>query len=105
MRLFAGCIAILFAVACTGGDDKGEDYSAILDLEGDATAGGELFADNCATCHGSDGTGVSGPSLIGMDDENEIIEYVLNGEDAMPAFDFTDQEMADVLAYILSEFN
>jgi mono/diheme cytochrome c family protein len=32
---------------------------------GDAANGATLYSQNCTTCHGASGEGVSGPSLIG----------------------------------------
>jgi mono/diheme cytochrome c family protein len=73
----------------------------ILAMEGDATAGETLFADNCASCHGADATGGSGPDLsFGLGDEDEV-ETILNGEEDMPAFADTlsDQDIADIIAW------
>ena len=96
-------LPLLLLLACEGG--KG-DFDAILALEGDATAGATVFADNCASCHGTDATGGSGPDLTAEADEadEELLEYIVYGEEDMPSFDgvLDDQEMADVLAYIHS---
>ena len=75
----------------------------ILALTGDTTNGGTVFAANCASCHGTDATGGSGPSIAGVA-ADEAVSIVLAGEEDMPAFDgeITDQEIADVLAYIES---
>lgn len=78
----------------------------ILALEGDSTNGEVVFSANCASCHGADGTGGSGPNLVGEagEDDAEWVETILGGEDAMPAFIdvLTDQEIADVLAWLKS---
>jgi cytochrome c551 len=75
-------------------------------LEGDATNGEAVFGANCASCHGVDGTGGSGPNIIGEagEDDAEWVEIILGGEDTMPAFVdvLTDQEIADVLAWLKS---
>ena len=96
-----GVIATL-ATAC--GDTQQADD--ILALEGDATNGEAVFSANCASCHGADGTGGSGPNLIGEagEDDAEWVEIILGGEDTMPAFVdvLTDQEIADVLAWLKS---
>jgi len=74
-------------------------------LTGDAVAGAAVFAANCASCHGADGGGGSGPTLAGAGiDVDSIIAIVLSGEGNMPAFDGTlaDQDIADVSAYATS---
>lgn len=64
---------------------------------------------NCASCHATDGTGGIGSDLTdkvpGLDEE-AAIEIVLNGEGLMGAYDgfLTDQQIADVVAYIYDEF-
>ncbi len=79
--------------------------SAILDLQGDATAGETVYADNCASCHGADGTGQGEfPGIVGEvgeGNESEVLAVVLNGQGNMPAFDsLSDQELADLLAFL-----
>jgi mono/diheme cytochrome c family protein len=97
-------------VAC-GGGGGGETTrtDAILALDGDATAGATVFSDNCALCHAASGLGVddggTGTNLTEAAGETsedaEFAGIILNGEGNMPAFsDLTDQEIADVLAYI-----
>lgn len=100
--------ALLVGCADKGGDDTAGDRIAdVLALTGDEANGEALFAD-CTGCHGSDGSGGSGPSLVEEVPEKsseEILEYVIYGEDDMPAFDsWTDQELADLLAYLRATF-
>lgn len=77
-------------------------------ITGDATAGADVYAANCASCHGADGTGDDAngfPNLVEEAPEAaEIEEYVRDGEGVMPAFEGTldDQEIADVVAYVES---
>lgn len=73
----------------------------ILGLTGDADAGATLYADNCASCHGVDGTGGTQEGILG-EEASEIAEIVLNGEDSMPSFADTlaDQDIADIIAWI-----
>lgn len=92
---------LLVLFACGGGDTTRE--GTILALTGDPVNGATVFAANCAACHGADGSGGSGPAIAGWDESGEeFLEYVLYGEDAMPAYDgvLTDQEIADVYAYV-----
>lgn len=90
--------------ACSGdeGENEGGRVDDILALTGDSAAGAGVFADNCAVCHGADGTGGSGPDVTSEDDEAEVAEVVLFGEEEMTPFDgvLTDQEIADVVAYV-----
>ena len=90
----------LFAIACGGKTGRVDDINA---LEGDSDNGAEVFAANCAGCHAADGTGGSGPDITGEDDQDEVTEVVLEGEGSMPAYDgdLTDQEIADVVAYVI----
>jgi len=96
-------VFMAFLVACTDGKDTGTD------VVGDAAAGEALYASNCASCHGADGTlGASGASDLTVEvpalDDAGIETIVLNGEGAMPAYDFDEQEMADILAYLRATF-
>jgi mono/diheme cytochrome c family protein len=76
----------------------GDKSSALED--GDINIGEALYTADCASCHGVDATGGSGPSIIG-EDADEFFEVIREGEDDMPAFpDYTDQDIFDVIAYI-----
>jgi cytochrome c oxidase cbb3-type subunit 3 len=77
-----------------------------------AEAGGSLFQQNCAFCHGRDAMGgETGPDLtrsklvLADVDGDKISEVVHNGrpEKKMPAFNFSSQEMASVVAFIHSQ--
>jgi mono/diheme cytochrome c family protein len=92
--------SVVALTAC--GDDS--VLSSIEALDGDAAAGEALYEANCASCHGTDGTGGSGPNLVEeAPPKSEVIELVYYGEDAMPAFSdsLEDQEIADVTAYVV----
>ncbi|MBV8630879.1 MAG: c-type cytochrome [Silvibacterium sp.] len=74
-----------------------------------ATAGGLLFQQNCAFCHGRDAEGgESGPDLtqsrlVRRDRGGDrISEVIRNGrpEKKMPAFHFSEQEMHSLVAFI-----
>jgi alcohol dehydrogenase (cytochrome c) len=72
---------------------------------GDASAGEQVFADNCSVCHGALGTGGNGgPDISGEQsaDVGHIVDQVTNGGGGMPAFGGTlsDQQIADVAAYV-----
>lgn len=98
-------------LACdSGGDEGGDDNSAIKDLTGDPAAGQTVFTSGqCATagCHGADGNSGSAPALrdvVGSRTDDQIIDAVLDGKGAMPPQDLTDQQMADVLAWMRANF-
>ena len=102
IRLGVGLAALVFA----GCGSKGARVDDILALEGDPVNGAEVYAANCASCHAADGSGGSGPNIQGEDEDAEVAEVVLEGEEDMPAFDgdLTDQEIADVVAYVTGGF-
>jgi cytochrome c oxidase cbb3-type subunit 3 len=77
-------------------------------------SGGSLFRQNCSFCHGRDaGGGESGPDLtrsklVTADvGGNKIGPVVRNGrpEKGMPHFDFSDQQIASLAAFIHSKKN
>lgn len=96
--------------ACTGGGDA-EQAAAT----GDPAAGEELYAANCAACHGEDLRGnAAGPSLLDesqgpsrLDDAAfrlavvEGVQEVEGDYGPMPGFPaLGDQGVADVLSYV-----
>ncbi len=100
---FSVLMLTLSACKDKGGTDSG---SALV---GDATAGATVYANVCASCHGANGEGTEGyaPSMTeevpDLSDE-EITDVVNNGYEAMPAQSLTEQEMADLLAYLNETF-
>jgi mono/diheme cytochrome c family protein len=79
---------------------------------GAAAAGGSLFQQNCAFCHGRDaGGGETGPDLtrsklVTSDVAGDKIgDVVLHGrtEKGMPAFQFSSEQIADLAAFIHSQ--
>ena len=73
---------------------------------GDSVRGEQLFAENCATCHGESGSGGGvGPRLSGSDvSPDEARSTVENGSGVMPAGLVEGQELEDVLAYLETIF-
>ncbi len=67
----------------------------------DATAedlGREIFQDICAACHGETAaTGIAG-DIRGAD--LSTVTRALRGFEAMPTFDFTDEEQVALVAYL-----
>jgi len=84
----------------TGGGGAGAGATAT------AAAGKAVFADNCATCHGSAGTGGNGgPDLTNRPAAKQVasvIKQVTNGGGGMPAFkgQLTNAQIAAVAAYV-----
>mgnify|MGYP006063853625 CR=1 FL=1 len=79
-----------------------------LHLDGDAAAGSSVYTDSCASCHGADGSGDIGPSLIDAVPEHsdvQIANIVTYGSGDMPAVDCHDQDLADLLAYLFETFD
>ncbi|MFL5845724.1 MAG: PQQ-binding-like beta-propeller repeat protein [Solirubrobacteraceae bacterium] len=85
----------------------GEDETKSDTKKGNADAGEAVFADNCSTCHGADGTGGNGgPDLTGLPSakvEDNVLKQVEKGGGGMPAFEgvLTPQQIADVTSYVL----
>jgi mono/diheme cytochrome c family protein len=83
-----------------------------LAADGDPKRGAELFAANCAVCHGADGQGRIGATLAedfpGINTIAFLVETISDGVEGsrMPAWSnanggpFTDQDIADVAAYV-----
>jgi mono/diheme cytochrome c family protein len=78
-------------------------------LTGEAAAGGALFQQNCAFCHGRDAMGgETGPDLtqsklvLTDTDGSNISEVVREGriDKKMPAFQFSSQELNSLVAFI-----
>lgn len=93
---------MLFVSLLLAGCAPSSQVTDILALDGDATAGEALFADNCASCHGADATGGSGPDLTGEEMDEEAVGVILDGEEDMPSFVDTlaDQDIADIIAWV-----
>ncbi|HEX4732425.1 MAG TPA: PQQ-binding-like beta-propeller repeat protein [Solirubrobacterales bacterium] len=72
----------------------------------DAAAGGEVFAENCSTCHGATGHGGNGgPDLRTMPlakTQAGAEKQVTNGGGGMPPFkgQLSEEEIANVAAYV-----
>jgi mono/diheme cytochrome c family protein len=70
--------------------------------------GAAIYAEHCASCHQADGQGqddypaLAGSAFVTADDPAQVIETVLHGRGAMPAFEDTlaNQAIAAVVSYI-----
>ena len=92
-----------------GGGDGGPQQSPqqVVD-SGDAGRGNEVYAQNCAVCHGDDGGGGTGPALAGNEeytDPDLVVPQIREGGGGMPAFEdrLDDQELADVSAFVVQQ--
>lgn len=100
-RMGACCLLVaglVLTVGCPGiipPDDNGGTGGS----GGDAMAGSTLFAANCAGCHGADASGNIGPNIQG-EEVAEITEHVINGHEGHTTFDFTEQDIPDIAAYL-----
>ncbi len=104
MRTLLAASVLLLGLAACGGRDPDD----ILALDGDPAAGAEVFASRCARCHGDDGRGTErGPDLaeeVPDASDEDLVDQIVNGGWDMPAIDVTDQEAADVLAFLRETF-
>ena len=92
------CLLVTFLLTACGS-------SATDGLVGDPAEGANVYAANCASCHGVNGEGGVGPALAGEAEETaELEDIILNGEGEMPAIPLEDQELADVIAYLQQTF-
>lgn len=78
----------------------------VLASTGDLERGQQLFWQNCATCHGVDGTGEVGPDLQSVSERKSqvaLIKQVISGKTPpMPQFQPNTQDMADLLIFLES---
>jgi S-disulfanyl-L-cysteine oxidoreductase SoxD len=113
--LAAACGSLLIALAgCGGGDDDGNGggngSGAPASQAEQVAAGQDVYAAECAQCHGDQGQGGTGPVLIGgskriasYQDTARLYDYVSR---TMPFDDpgtLSEQQYWDVIAYLLDE--
>lgn len=93
---------VLTAAALTGGLAA----TPAVALQGDAAVGEEVFAANCASCHGPEAQGMgTAPALGGVVDRlgRDVVETTIRqGRAAMPSFEgrLTDEQITDVIAHL-----
>jgi mono/diheme cytochrome c family protein len=103
-RIILG-MAVMFGLAACGGGQNAMRSSAILALTGDAAAGQMSYASRCVMCHGPDGkSGTARHDVPGhaKNKPTETVNELLVGNAAgMPSYaNLTDQQLADLLAYL-----
>lgn len=76
-------------------------------VEPPAGAGGDLYAQLCAACHGAEGEGGAGPSLQGGEFVDEELSVVIaEGVGAMPGFgsDLSAEDLAGLVQFVQASF-
>jgi cytochrome c oxidase cbb3-type subunit 3 len=116
MRRLTVAVALggLLLAACSGAGSGEGNAAPSLDAASIAS-GQQLWGLNCAACHGLNGQGMSGTVLNSQEffeatSVEQIVEIVRTGVPGttMPAWSnehggsFTDQQIAEVIAYIRS---
>ena len=89
-------------------DPEGTEFADPNSLEGRIDCGEDVYFSSCASCHGADGGGASGPALMGLINQLQdsyITESILGGQGNMPAINISPQQVADVIAYIRDRFD
>lgn len=90
LAVFFGFIALtaIFAANLLSPKVNGTTVDPQTDI-----SGAELFANNCARCHGADGTGGKGPDLTSekrqakwKDSDEKLVKKITNGGFIMPSF-------------------
>lgn len=109
-RIVMAFALALGVAACDGTDGETETTRVedILALTGDTTNGQAVFDARCVNCHpadGSQGIGTSLSEALPTNTDEESLDFIINGGDGMPAAgDLSDQDIADLLAYINGEW-
>lgn len=90
-----------------------DDVNKTWDLAELTARGAKIYAANCQVCHQPNGQGVAGafPALAGSKlvlapDKGDVINMVLNGKNAMPAWGKTmsDVEIAAAITFVENSF-
>src|SRR6185312_4305517 len=111
MQITVLWLMLLVALPCLGAQ-RGSNTPSKPAPPGVVENGQSLFLQNCAFCHGRDAAGgETGPDLTssklvaGDVDGSKIGIVVRNGrpQKGMPPFDFSDQQIAEVAAFIHAE--
>ena len=63
-----------------------------------------IYAQNCAACHSSDGSGGLGPNIQSVVDPSHVVDTVIAGPGSMPSFSSTlsSDEINAVAAYVVT---
>jgi mono/diheme cytochrome c family protein len=101
--------AILCSAAIAGGCGGSSSGGSSTPAGGGSGSadGAQIFADNCAACHGDQGQGGVGPNLqtsTKAGDKQAVVDQVTNGGGGMPPFGdkLSDQEIQAVADYVVN---
>jgi S-disulfanyl-L-cysteine oxidoreductase SoxD len=106
-RLAAACalLALLPTSAACGGDDNGATAQS---QDEQVAAGQDVYAAECASCHGEQGEGGTGPVLIGgtrriasYGDTDRLYDYVSRTMPFDDAGSLSEDEYWNSIAYLL----
>lgn len=113
----AAVIAIVTLAGCAGASDPASGDNPVLEGAGDVALGADLYAANCAQCHGTDATGTDqGPPFVhdvyvpSHHADGAFLLAVRNGVQPHhwdfgpmpPRPGLSDQDVADIVAYVRS---
>jgi mono/diheme cytochrome c family protein len=103
-----GLIIILSFVGVNIGPDtateNGEENEEEQEFDDPIELGESVYQQNCASCHGGDLEGASGPALDdGGYSEEDILTAISEGPGSMPADLATGEDAEAVAEYILAE--
>jgi cytochrome c len=111
--LATACGSLLIALTGCGGDDGnggGNGSGAPGSQAEQVAAGQEVYAAECAQCHGDQGQGGTGPGLVGSgkriasyQDTTRLYDYVSRTMPFDEPGSLTEQQYWDVIAYLLGE--
>ncbi|NEO69044.1 cytochrome c [Moorena sp. SIO3H5] len=94
----------LSLIGITMMQDSDPYVQKVLSLNGDPLRGNAIFQINCAGCHGDNGDGNVGPSLLSISKRKSdvsLIQQVISGRTPpMPKFQPQTRDMADLLSYL-----
>jgi mono/diheme cytochrome c family protein len=97
-------VALALAAAACGGSAH-SDVTAVRDPES-VLAGADLYAANCAQCHGAALEGGSATQLVSKElghPDSDFVEWINNGKGNMPAFpDLTGDEVQAIVDFVRS---
>ncbi len=100
------CLVLVATVTLAGGpDERPGDNSAraavlVKPAAGHAFVGRALYQWNCASCHGVDATGGSGPSLVGAKSKTILLRAADGGDDDHFAPWMSRTDAADLARYL-----
>lgn len=98
--VIASSVALAISALGACGTDP-DRVDRVVALTGTASSGAAVYTRACASCHDEDGNGTNQPmsSLVPAEDEQGLAQVVAGGTH-VSAGAMTDQEAADLIAYL-----